>query len=296
MKELIKNSINSIKYTVMVDGVETAATNMKLTVYKAGVQVVAPTDVNADSTGVYKFILPTTLTSAEGVLDVTWSFQIGLSALSVDEQYVIVTPYCGWDYFKPIAPATNPTYADFVESERVARFLINSYCLQSFGYEQATLAVEGNGDDSLPLNRHLVSLDGVDWFNNNSIRPGNVIGLTEDKYMEIAADGWVLRYQPNRVNIDPVWNPKPKFRRNITYMVSGYWGYKSVPTEVVEASKILTADLLCKDHKYRDRYIKSLSTGGTRIGFSDEVWQGTGNALVDDMLREYRIYPSIGMI
>lgn len=296
MEELIKNSINTLKYNVLVDGELTAATDMTVTISKNGLVVVAATPVTAESAGVYKFVVPTDLTGVEGVLDVTWSFTIGSSLLSIDEQYVVVTPYCSWLYFKPEGTNTTPTYADFVESERVARFIINTYCAQTFGYEENTLPVEGHGEDGLPLNRRLLSLEKVSWFNNNTIRPGDVIGLSDPDKWEVVADGWVIRRIPSRTKIDPVYNPAPKFKRNITYMVSGFWGWKTVPTEVQEASKILVADLLCQDHKYRDKYIQSFSTAGTRMQFSDLTWEGTGNALADELLRNYRIVPSIGMI
>lgn len=296
MNELIKNSINTIKYTVMVDGQITAATDMNVTISKNGAVVVALTPVTPVSDGVFKYVLPTSLTGVEGVLDVTWSFNIGSSALSIDEQYIVVTPYCNWEYFKPVDPATTPTYQDFVECERVARFIINTYCSQSFGYEETTLPVEGHGEDSLPLNRRLDNLEKIDWFNNNTIRPGEVIGINDPDRWEVAADGWVVRRVPTRTTIDPVWNPQSKFKRNVVYMVTGKWGWKSVPAEVQEASKILIADLLCQDHKYRDKYLKSFSTADTRMQFSELVWSGTGNALADELLREYRVVPSIGMI
>lgn len=308
MKELLTNSISKVEYKIYVNGVLTDATgDVRVTVSRAGTKVVdnqlatAPTGTD----GTYQYVLPTStivdtetipVTTAEGLLEVTWSFTLSGNTLSVKEYYAVITPYCAWDYFAPVAPATTPTYNDYLECERVSRFIINSYCGQEFGQEYTTYAVEGHGTNSLQLPRPLITLDGVTWTDYTTSRSGEVIGLSSDYVWEIVGSGWTIRQQPYARRIDPIYNRESRYIRNRTYNVAGLWGYKAVPTEVEEASKILVADFMCKEAKYRDKYLDNIKMGDWRIQFASGAWDGTGNAKADDLLKDYRLMPGLGLI
>jgi hypothetical protein len=308
MKEILVNSISNIGYKVYVDGALTDATgDVRVTVYKEDVKVIdnqIATKVSA-VTGTYRYLLPTTVevdgeeisvTTTEGILKATWTFTVGITTLSVTEYYDVVTPYSPWDYFVPVEPNTTPTYQDYLECERVSRFIINSTCGQEFGQEYTTYAVEGHGTNSLALPRRLQALDSVTWTNNPVARPGEVIGWNYPYAWEMIAEGWTLRQQPYANDMSVTNVSTPRFVRNRTYTVAGLWGYRSVPTEIVEASKILTADFMCKEAKYRDKYLDNIKMGDWRLQFVSGAWTGTGNAKVDQLLTDFRLNPGIGLI
>lgn len=295
MKELLVNSINDVTYNIFVNGVLTDPNSspavVMVSIVSGGIEVV---DQPATKTAVgkYKYTIPSALVVSEGVLEVTWSFTINSNSLAVKEYYSIVTPYCSWDEFYDTG---RYQYSDWLESERVARYIINGYCGQHFGSIITTMTVEGNSNDNLKLPWRLARLDDLTWSEGNVPVAGRLLSVNEyDR--EVASDGWMLRLQPNNVYLDPVYNPSPVFRRNVLFNITGKWGYDSVPGPIIEASKILTANLLCQDHKYRDRYIKSMKMGERSFTFSDLAFDGTGDATVDSLLADYRNYPGVGVI
>lgn len=308
MKEILINSISDVQYKIYVNGVLTDAVGSVLVTISKGENVIstAATATKVSSTtGTYKYTLPTTVTigsevidvvTAEGLLKVTWAFEINSTDLSVTEYYQVVTPYSLWEYFAPVSPAVTPTYQTYLECERVSRFIINSYCGQEFGQEDTTYAVEGHGTNSLALPRRLQTLSTVTWSGNSWTRPGYLIGYDYPYAWEIVGSGWTIRQQPYTRRIDPVYNVESRFVRNRTYNIAGIWGYQAVPTPVEEASKILTADFMCKEAKYRDKYLDNIKMGDWRIQFAAGAFQGTGNAKADELLLDYRLNPGIGLI
>lgn len=308
MKEILVNSISNAEYKIYVDGVLTDATGaVHVTVYKGDTKVVDnQTAIAVPSTdGTYRYLLPTTttvdgdeisVTTTEGMLKATWSFTVGTTELQITEYYNVVTPYSLWDYFAPLAPETTPSYTTYLECERVARFIINSYCGQEFGQEYTTYAVEGHGTNSLAMPRHLQALDTVTWTQNTVPRSGEVIGWNYPYAWEIVAEGWTIRQQPYPCDTIVTREFRSRFQRNRTYNVSGQWGYMAVPTPVEEASKILVADFMCKEAKYRDKYLDNIKMGDWRIQFASGAFNGTGNAKADELLLDYRLTPGLGLI
>lgn len=302
MEELLVNSISKAKYDIYVDGVLTDATgSVTLTVYKDDVTLLSDVVATRDGEGKYSYILPVNqtvgsdvyaVTSTEGKLKLEWNFTLNSNAMSVIDYYEVVTPYAPWSYF-----STTMTYADYIECERIARFLINSYCGQEFGSIYATYAVEGYSTDSLILPRRLYKYESINWLDNVwSSNYGVIIGTNGYPQWYVAGEGWVLRCVPQNNYIDPLKTEKDKFKRNTTHNVTGWWGYEFVPSRVVEAAKILIADLLCSDRKYRDKYLESIKISDWRLQYKDEAFDGTGNATADELLAEYVITPNVGFI
>jgi hypothetical protein len=308
MKEILANTISKVEYRIYIDGVLTDATgDVRVTVLRDGVKVVDNQLATAPSgtDGTYQYLLPTSViidaeqvpvTITEGILEAIWTFTVSSNTLSVKEYYSVVTPYCSWEYFAPTEVGdTTPTYKEYLECERVARFIINSYCGQEFGQEITTYAIEGHGTNSLALPRRLQTLDTVTWSGNPVARSGQIIGYEYPYAWEVIGN-WTIRQQPYPRRVDPVYNSTPRFVRNRTYNVSGLWGYAAVPTPVEEAAKILTADFMCKEAKYRDKYLDNIKMGDWRIQFAAGAFNGTGNAKADDLLLDYRLMPGVGLI
>lgn len=299
MKELLKDSIGTIEYKIFKNGVLVSATNdVDVTVLRNGVTIVDSTPSTSSETGIYTYDLPVNFTSGSteipvtsetGVLEVIWSFSLSGNQMTVSEYYSVITPYAPWEYFY----GENTNYQDYLECERVARYVINWYCGQSFDKEYSTYAIEGHGENALTMPKKLIALEDISWLDRDL---QEINTLKPDHIWELAAGGWIIRQQPYNNYIDMVYNRNPTFTRNRIYNVTGFWGYNSVPTEVQEAAKILIADLLCQDHKYRDRYLNRIKIDNSSWDVNEKAFAGTGNALVDNLLVDYRLFPSIGMI
>lgn len=292
MKELLVDSISSVDYTIYVDGVATAATG-EVTAKITRELETATVTAAAGVPGTYSFIVPPSMISTEGSLTVEWSFTVQGYPMKVTEVYDITTPYSPWHYFKDVT-----TYKEYLECERVARKIIDSYCGQSFGKEHTTYGVEGTGNNGLRLPRRLMIPESVKWLNIDTVP--NIITVPSQDYTyyawELAADGWILRNATSRIRIDAAYTQRDTFGRNTIYNVTGLWGWDQVPTNVTEASKILTANYLCQDQKYRDKYLASIATGDWDIKFAPQAFNGTGSATADELLKDYRMFPGIGVI
>lgn len=296
MKELFVNNISTADYTIYVNGVATNADgSVAAKAYLNESETGSVIAVTSPSTGKYTAILPMSMVSAEGSIRVEWTFTLQTSSQIVSEEYVVVTPYVPWSVFQGKA-----SYADFLDCERIARKIIDSYTGQTFGKVSTICKVEGIDTNGLKLPRRLLSLIEVRWmdqYTNPEVitAPSPSDGWNEYTW-ELVADGWVLRTPRSRRKLDAVYSTRYSFKRNTSYEVEGVWGYKAVPTNIQEAAKIIVANLLCKDQKYRDKYLESVKVNDWDITFMKEAFQGTGSVTADQLLNEYRMYPGVGVI
>lgn len=296
MKEFFVNNISTADYTIYVEGVPTnaeGAVTAKAYVNESatGTTIV----VTSPSTGKYTAILPMSMVSSEGSIRIEWTFTLQSTIQIVSEEYSVVTPYAPWSAFQG-----KTTYADFRDCEKIARKIIDWYTGQTFGKIFTTIQVEGGDTNGLRLPKRLISLTEVRWldqYTNPEVitAPSPSDGWNEYDW-EVTADGWILRTPRSRRKIDVAYPIRYSFKRNTSYMVNGVWGYKSVPTNIEEAAKIIVANLLCKEQKYRDKYLESIKANDWSLTFIHEAFEGTGSVTADQLLNEYRMYPGIGVI
>ena len=64
-------------------------------------------------------------------------------------------------------------------------------------------------------------------------------------------------------------------------------GHKAIPPEIEYAAKLLIDDIKCGRLDYYKRYMSSYSTDQFKIGFTDRMFDGTGNMIVDKILGKY---------
>jgi len=289
VNEIYEDTLSILKYTIYIDGVAKDADG-SVSVSVDGVSLGNSTKTPG-KTGEYTILLPMTYNAKVGSIKVNWSFNYSTLPFIVTECYKIVKPYASWNLFVDKFAQYNKAYADYVEAERVVRYVINSYCGQSFETFEAAIRVEGNGLDGLILPHPLLSETNVQWSDGY-----NVIYTDTDIPWEISGNGWILRKQSTYDSFDPVCEPHDKFKRNVIYTVTGVWGYECIPNPVVESARLLIEDYICPDQNYRNKYLDNIRSGDWRLEFNDWAFVGTGNATVDRLLKEYRNYPAIGVI
>ena len=64
-------------------------------------------------------------------------------------------------------------------------------------------------------------------------------------------------------------------------------GYKVVPIDIQDATKLLVEDIRCGKLDYYKRYIKNYSTDQFKIEYDKRMIEGTGNIIVDKILSKY---------
>lgn len=296
MKEIFVNNLSTVDYTIFVNGVPTVADGVVTAkAFLNDAETGTTINVTSPSTGKYTAVLPMAMVAGEGSVRVEWSFTLQTNAMVIPEDYVVVTPYASWSTFQG-----KTSYTDFIDCERVARKIIDAYTGQAFGKISTTYTVEGIDTNGLKLPRRLISIYQVDWADQYTsptvITPPIPTDGWNEYDWELVADGWILRTPRSRSRIDMVYPTRYSFKRNTSYSVYGVWGYKSVPTNIEEAAKIIIANLLCKDQKYRDKYLESVKANDWDITFMKEAFQGTGSVTADQLLNEYRMYPGVGVI
>jgi hypothetical protein len=64
-------------------------------------------------------------------------------------------------------------------------------------------------------------------------------------------------------------------------------GYKAVPADIEQATKILIEDIKCGNLDYYKRFTKNYQTDQFKVEFSEKLFSGTGNLIVDKILDKY---------
>jgi hypothetical protein len=77
------------------------------------------------------------------------------------------------------------------------------------------------------------------------------------------------------------------FKNGSSYKVQGVFGWDEVPKEVNEACIHLMRDYFSKDKAWREKYVESISSFDWNFKYNTQVFEGTGNAYVDQILSSY---------
>lgn len=228
----------------------------------------------------------------EGVGQVVWTFTApgAGSGNTHTDDYEIVTPLLTTREVRKIYPQATVEEAN--ELEAAVRHLISSVTGQTFGKRTETLQIVGSGERSLKLPKRLISYTSVgdpNFTYNNAAFLIKGDGWYLKKIVTDPSDGSLIKYALPEEVTDPIHYPFGgdyyyTYRKDIVYTISGTWGWESVPAAVREAAKLLVGDYACQEQQYRDKFIKTMTSGDWRFEFHSGAWQGTGNKRADQLL------------
>lgn len=224
-------------------------------------------------------------------------------------------------YVNPITLATSGTATDiaaYTEYEGLARSIIDSIT-GGFYYNRTYLEVVGQGTDYVPLwkkthkilkayeNAELV-YDLSDTVNGPALKSYTYVitkdksAITKDpventdslnraerKYPNIPvapSDSISLFDTEDSGNVQTIV-PAVAFPEGIDCIFLLETGYKVVPNDITDATKMLIEDIKCGKLDYYKRYIKNYSTDQFKIEYDKRMIDGTGNILVDKILDKY---------
>jgi hypothetical protein len=114
-----------------------------------------------------------------------------------------------------------------------------------------------NRAESAPVGLNIASSDSISMFDTSD--SGNTIALKSGVLFNAGTD----------------------------YLIHLETGYKVVPNDIQDATKILINDIACGKLEYFKRYITDYSTDQFKIKVDSAALSGTGNILVDKILDKY---------
>ena len=224
-------------------------------------------------------------------------------------------------YVNPTILATSGTATDiaaYIEYENLARSIIDSIT-GGFYYNRTYLEVVGQGTDYVPLwkkthkilkayeNAELV-YDLSDTVNGPALKSYTYVitkdksAITKDPLETTDALNRAERKYPNipvapsdsislfdtedSGNVQTIV-PAVAFPEGLDCIFLLETGYKVVPNDITDATKMLIEDIKCGKLDYYKRYIKNYSTDQFKIEYDKRMIDGTGNILVDKILDKY---------
>ena len=220
-------------------------------------------------------------------------------------------------YVDPTTLGTTPTeIAEYTDHENLARAIIDSVT-GGFYYKRSYLEVVGQGTDYIPLwdktHKILTVHENAELVYDSSETPA---ALTTYNYL-ITKDKTAITKDPvetvdalNRAERKPARIPLGysdsislfdtedsgnvqtvsggvAFSEGTDYIFLLETGYKVVPYDIQDATKMLINDIKCGRLDYYKRYVKAYSTEQFKVEYDKRLLDGTGNILVDKILNKY---------
>lgn len=249
--------------------------------------------------------------SANGSGDITFtldnkyvSYDGNLEARVLDtyDEEVIVTnidvlrPYC--DIYS-LATELGKTVAQVKEMERIARYIVDSETFGGFKFVRKEKEVVGMGSDYLVIDEKIYKLYKL--YENLEL-VYDVNAQNNDQEFEISKDKTSIvltQTETNRVNYNRVWRDRyldVDFADGFEYLVDADFGWKVIPQDIQEATRLLVGDISSDNMRYVNKYIESFDNDDFKIKFAKNFNASTGNLVVDRILQKYKNNIRLGVL
>lgn len=206
-------------------------------------------------------------------------------------------------YVNPENLATTASeIAEYKMLELVARSIIDSQIVDGFYNEKHIVQTVGLGNDYFPIWEDLNKVLKV-YENNELVYDIDDISVGDYQYVVTLDNSAVQRVETEQINRSesrPIQLPVSPgniayygyagvaFPQGYDYTLVLDIGYKTVPSDIEYATKLLIDDLKCGKLDYYKRYVTSYNTDQFRIQFDKMSFDGTGNMIVDKILQKYQ--------
>jgi hypothetical protein len=254
--------------------------------------------------GKYTYALSASVTSLNRVLKITWNYSVQGVSTYQEDFYEVYTPYASIaDIIEYYNFGTRPSDLNYKSeqeiqaAEFIARMQIENYTQQTFGRGWGQQEIFGNGSDALELTERMLQVEKL--YENGLL----VLDYTQDP--EFNTFGWEVELTPtnrairivnqdymNAIAYDSTFDPTVMysgvFRSSYRYMVYGEKGWSYVPQDVRRCTVILAGDYLSQDAQWRQKYLSKVNLSEVSFELAKGAFNGTGNAIVDQILDSYR--------
>lgn len=278
--ELIIGGPNKVRFYVP-DTVSTASvkfTKDDLT----DIQAVSPVDNIVEVTVPYQFL------NSPGFLEGEITFSVGSDSYTSTRGWEVVKPYVELFELKELFPTLSES--ELLMLEASARSTINAFCGQDFGFEKDVIYnAVGQGQTYLDLPKKIVTLKSINGSTDTAqYEIGDYVIYGGEQWIGIkeAPPEWaqenIIRY--------PYVDNLVYFEEHKLYAVEGDWGFKVVPTEVMQAMKTLMNDFTSKENAMKEKGIQAAKAADWSLTFETGVsgrTDTTGNSQVDRLLSNF---------
>jgi hypothetical protein len=248
----------------------------------------------SNASGEVSFVLNSYYDNYDGVLDATlFNYLDEVENVAGIE---VVRPYTN---ITTLATELDKTYNQARDTERTARFIIDSESAKTFGFVRKEKEFIGNGSDYLVIDEKIHKLYKV-YENGNllydSTQENNVVTYTISKDKTSIIPVYI---EANKSEYPQVWRDRylsRAFADGYDYVVEADFGYKVIPQDIQEATKLLCSDISSGNMQYINNYIESFDNADFKIKFAKNFANGTGNLIVDKILSKYKNSIKIGVL
>ena len=248
----------------------------------------------SDTNGSVTFLLNQIYATYNGVLDA--SVYDYLDEVVITTNIDVIRPYTD---ISTLATDLNKTTAQVTEMERIARYIIDSEVSEGFGYVRKEKEIVGNGSDYLVVNEKINKLykvyeNGTLLYDSTSDNNEITFAISKDKTSIVP-----LHEESNKTEYPQVWRDRylsRAFSDGYDYVIDADFGYKVVPQDIQEATKLLCSDISSDNMKYLNKYIESFDNDDFKIKFAKNFNASTGNLVVDRILTKYKNNIRIGVL
>lgn len=232
-------------------------------------------------------LVPYPITRVDGKFRLEWTYTVDGASYTKVEYHDVVTPVfreadlVAWDsdFSRLGTPA-------IFRLEAIIRRVIQEVTGQKFNYEYDRIEVTANNRGVISMPKRLVEATGLN----------DVSASLVDSIVLRKNDGWTITATRGESWIDhfegPIRLPGQTFGHfvmGVNYVISGYWGYPSLPEDIAIAARILAEDYGCDESLWRDRYIANIRAADWRFEFNKKAFVSTGNVKADQILEKYTL-------
>jgi len=183
--------------------------------------------------------------------------------------------------------------------ERIARYIVDSETFGGFKFVRKEKEVVGMGSDYLVIDEKIYKLYKL--YENLEL-VYDVSAEANDQEFEISKDKTSIvltQTETNRVNYNRVWRDRyldVDFADGFEYLVDADFGWKVIPQDIQEATRLLVSDISSDNMRYVNKYIESFDNDDFKIKFAKNFNASTGNLVVDRILQKYKNNIRLGVL
>jgi hypothetical protein len=249
---------------------------------------------DSDATGSVTFLLDQKYIGYDAMLEA--NVYDYMEEVVITTNIDVIRPYT--DIYS-LSTDLSKTTAQVKEMERIARYIIDSEVSEGFGYTRKEKEIVGNGSDYLVVNEKINKLykvyeNGTLLFDSESNDNETNFVISKDKTSIVP-----VYEQDNKTEYPEVWRDRylsRAFADGYDYVIDADFGYKVVPQDIQEATRLLCSDISSDNMKYLNKYIESFDNDDFKIKFAKNFNSSTGNLVVDRILTKYKNSIRVGVL
>jgi len=240
--------------------------------------------------------------SQGGVHKVVFSYSISSVAYTSESYMNVYTPYITSAQFFSNNSDMQANYgAKFDDLEKKARRIINTFCGQTFDYYGSkSFIIDGTDNRYLRLPYPMDTLTTVvadsgdsDAETIHDSSDSTLSNLEKFNSMGNFGSSYSIRFKNKVSDTRKSYIARTysnKFNSKSDYKVTGSFGWRYVPSNVLNAAELLILDLMNDDVEFRRHRVNYVAMDSTRYRFDGDYFGSSGNVDADILLMDYTLY------